>query len=241
VKKFFNPPPTSAAVPVAPARTHPLPLTLPTGFTISFEEIVKIYQGAGVFMMRWNNGVLEALVPLEKRSGEGSGIKVGVFGGRRDHHEFDPFGTACRELVEETAGLISFDQAAHMMLQGGIMTAASIYLPFGKYMMFIVCLPSGSFNNVMELYREQSRNVKGAEASFISWVPFEDILTSWKSNVLAIQVRVFRHTKGDYEVLTIPFSGMLKKTLNIVEFHALVTTTSQSRREQESIIPIVKV
>ena len=105
------------------------------------------------------------------------------------------------------------------------------------YYLYVVCVTADSFPKIMEKYRPLSKTVEGAEATFLSWIPYDDLLKA-KENVeekkkkkKRVDAKVFRYTRQEFETVSVPFSGLLKKTIRNAAFLNAVKTTSEVRKE----------
>jgi len=175
--------------------------------------------------------------------------QVGIFGGKRDKTDSLPLLTAARELSEETAGLITVSSALRLLLSSekgnekekeeeeekeGTVSSMCI---LNGYYLYVVCVTADSFPKIMEKYRPLSKTVEGAEATFLSWIPYDDLLKA-KENVEEkkeekerVDAKVFRYTRQEFETVSVPFSGLLKKTIRNAAFLNAVKTTSEVRKE----------
>ncbi len=177
--------PAAAAPALAPAASNTYAVDAYPGLK---QYQIDGYKAAGAFPVRWSNqgNVMQVLLPYEDRGAEG--VRLHVFGGKRDASDSGPAHTASRELREETAGLLSADaSAAGRQTPGQLLPNSPIvgWKQRGKFAIYLYYEASTAPNNIVRDINRlaSSKNPpSGLEAESVEWVTLRDIESALAGN-----------------------------------------------------------
>jgi len=183
-----------AAAAAAPATTAPAPARaaktayLVDAYAALKQDQIDGYKAAGAIPVRWSNqgNTMQVLLPYENRGAEG--MRLHVFGGKRDASDTGPVNTASRELREETAGLLSTDARATGRKPPGLLLPNSPIVGWkqrGKFAIYLYYEASTASNIIVREINQlaSSRNPpSGLEAESVEWVSLSDIETAVRGN-----------------------------------------------------------
>jgi HrpA-like RNA helicase/8-oxo-dGTP pyrophosphatase MutT (NUDIX family) len=111
---------------------------------------------------------IHVLIPKEYRS---TRCCLSILGGKADYDSETPQKTAAREFSEETAKIVSQEDAT-TLVQGG----TKVYIPEGKYTLFIFLMSRDKHADIPPKYAKKYFKSFDAEAASLHWIPFENVI-----------------------------------------------------------------
>lgn len=145
-----------------------------------------IRYASGVLPITWHNGVLLFLVGKDVRDSSFSD-----FGGKCERYDRGPVATACREMYEETCGMILGIKQLHARLtpRTAVMLKSSTQNNY-SYFCYVTEIPymphaRGAFAKVLDFLRSRNVHRLYVEKLDLQWVTLEMLMAMPKRSVFA--------------------------------------------------------